>query len=123
MIKRLSAGLLLISVVFISGCATIKDIHMSRKVDLIAGNFSIRVNHYTAGEIPAVVVTGCGGHNVTVRLIDLSSGSVVNTYRDYVPENSTKWWLYNDLPEGSYNAILIVEGDTMACVKFKIDNS
>jgi hypothetical protein len=106
-----------------SGCATIKDIHMSRQVDAIAGNFSIRVNHYAVGEIPAVVVTGCGGHNVTVRLIDLSSGSVVNTYRDYVPENSTKWWLYNDLPEGSYNAFLIIEGDTMACVKFKIDNS
>jgi hypothetical protein len=124
MIKRLSAVLAFISVVFMSGCAAIpQDIHMSRQVDVKAGNYSMRVDQYAAGEIPAVVVTGCGGHNVTVRLIELSTGNVVKTYKDYVPEYWTKWWWFNDLPKGSYEAVLIIEGDTKASVKFKIDNS
>jgi hypothetical protein len=124
MIKRVSAVLAFIPVVFISGCAAIsQDIHMSRQVDVKAGNYSMRVDRYTAGEIPAVVVTGCGGHNVTVQIIDLSTGNAVKTYKDYVPESWTRWWWFNDLPKGSYKAILIIEGETKAFVNFKIDNS
>jgi hypothetical protein len=124
MIKLLSSVLVFISVVFMYGCAAVpQDIHMSRQVDVKAGNYTMRVDQYAAGEIPAVVVTGCGGHNVTVRIIDLSKGNVVKTYKDYVPENWTKWWWFNDLPKGSYEAILIIEGDTKASVKFKINNS
>jgi hypothetical protein len=124
MIKRLSAVLAFIVVVFMSGCAAIpQDIHMSRQVDVKAGNYSIRVDRYAAGEIPTVVVTGCGGHNVTVQIIDLSTGSVVKTYKDYVPENWNKWWWFNDLPKGSYKAALIIEGEMKASVTFKIDNS
>jgi starvation-inducible outer membrane lipoprotein len=124
MIKRLSAVLAFISLVFMSGCASIpQDIHMSRQVDVEAGNYSMRVDQYAAGEIPTVVVTGCGGHNVTVRIIDLSTENIVKTYKDYVPENWTRWWWFNNLPKGSYIAVLIIEGETKASVKFKIDNS
>jgi hypothetical protein len=123
MIKRLSIVLTLLSVVFISGCAAIpKDIHMSRLIDVKAGNYSVRVDQYAAGEIPTVVVTGCGGHNVTVSIIDLSTKNVVKKYKDYVPENWTRWWWFNDLPTGSYEAVLIIEGETKASVKFKIDS-
>jgi hypothetical protein len=124
MIKRLSAVLAFITVGYMCGCAAIpQDIHMSRQADAKAGNFNIVADQYAAGEIPAVVVTGCGGHNVTVRISDLSTGNVVKTYKDYVPENWTKWWWFNDLSKGSYEAVLIIEGDTKASVKFKIDNS
>ena len=96
---------------------------MSRQVDAKAGNFSIRVDHYNAGEIPTVVVTGCGGHNVTVQIIDLATGSIASSHKDYVPENWTRWWVFKDLPRGSYQAVLIIEGDTKASAKFTIDNS
>jgi hypothetical protein len=94
---------------------------MSRLIDVKAGNYSVRLDQYAADEIPTVVVTGCGGHNVTVRIIDLSTRNVVKTYKDYVPENWTRWWWFNDLPTGSYKAVLIIEGETKALVKFKID--
>jgi hypothetical protein len=124
MLKRLLSVLAFISVVFMSGCAAIpQDIHMSRQVDVKAGNYSMRVDQYAAGEIPTVVVTGCGGHNVTVQIIELSIGNVMKTYKDYVPENWTRWWWFNDLPKGSYEAVLIIEGDTKASVKFTIGNS
>jgi hypothetical protein len=124
MIKPLSAIIAFISVVFMSGCATIpQDIHMSRQVDVKAGKYDMRVDHYVAGEIPAVVVAGCGGHNVTVRIIELSTRNVVKTFKDYIPENWTKWWWFNDLPKGSYQAVLIIEGEIKASVKFNIDNS
>ncbi len=123
MIKPLSAVFVFISVVFMSGCAADpQDIHMSRQVDVKAGNYTMRVDQYAAGEIPAVVVTGCGGHNVTVRISDLSTGNVVKTYKDYVPENWIKWWWFNDLPKGSYEATLIIQGDKKAAVKFRINN-
>ncbi|HWR68736.1 MAG TPA: hypothetical protein VN416_06915 [Desulfomonilia bacterium] len=123
MIKRLSAVVAFIPVVFMWGCAAIpQDIHMSRLVDVHAGNYDIRADQFSAGETPTVVITGCGGHNITVRIIDLSTNSIVKTYKDYVPENWTKWWWFNDLPKGSYNAILVIQGEDKASVKFKIDN-
>jgi hypothetical protein len=124
MIRYLSAVLAVISVGFMAGCAAVpQDIHMSHQDDVKAGNYNVRVDQYAAGEIPTVVVTGCGGHNVTVRIIDLSTGNVVKTCKDYVPEKWNKWWWFNDLPKGFYEAVLIIEGDTKASVKFKVDNS
>ena len=123
MARYLSIVSAIILVGFLSGCAAIpQDIHMARQVDVNAGKYTLRVDQYAADEIPTVVVTGCGGHNVTVRIVELSTGNVVKTVKDYVPENWTKWWWFNDLPKGSYEAALIIEGETRASIKFKVDN-
>jgi hypothetical protein len=122
MIRRLTVVFIFISIVLLSGCAGVpQGVHMSRKADVELGNYSMQVEKYAAGEIPAVVVTGCGGHNVMVRIIDLSTGNVVKTYKDYVPENWSRWWWFNDLPQGAYESVLIIEGDKKASVKFKIE--
>lgn len=122
MINRFLFFLALILGFGIYSCATVphEEIHMSRLSDVNSGNYSLRTDYFGQGETPSVVVTGCGGHNVTVRIYNLNSGNLVKTYKDYVPENWTKWWWFKDLPGGSYQAVLFIGGETKGTTNFTI---
>ena len=121
MAKRFLHVLALLLAICTCGCFTVPEgIHMAQYADVKAGNMDIRADRFGAGEIPAVVITGCGGRNVTVRVMDLSTNNVVKTYREYVPEDWTRWWWFKDLPAGSYKVELIIQGDVMATTAFTV---
>ena len=66
---------LVIVVLFLSGCATTpQGIYTSRMSSINAGSHDVRVDQFGSGETPAVVVTGCGGKTVTVRIYNVFSG-------------------------------------------------
>ncbi len=122
MAERLLHVLALLVVVCMCGCSAVPEgIHMSDYADVKAGNMDIRADRFGAGDVPTVVITDCGGRNCTVRIRDLSTGNVVKTYREYVPEGWTRWWWFKDLPAGSYKAELIVQGDVMATTTFTVE--
>jgi len=117
-----SAGVVCMVLISIYGCSTapVQGIHMSRNEDVEAGNETLTVSQFGPDDIPAVVVTGCGGHNVTVLIKNISSGAVVKTYKEYVPEDWVRWWWFKDLPGGSYRAELVVQGKVKARTEFVI---
>lgn len=120
--RRLSFLLALVVVAYTLGCAsTPPGIHMSRLADVKAGKSAIKVDTFGEGEVPAVVVTGCGGHNVVIRIVNLADKKLVKTYREYVPESWVRWWWFNDLSNGSYRADLSIEGEDIASVQFVIN--
>lgn len=78
----------------VTSCASAPDqgVHMSHKGDVDAGVYTKGADTFGPGDVPTVVVTGCGERNVTIELIDAASGTIVQTRRDYVPRNWTRWW-------------------------------
>jgi len=107
---------------FLAGCASVphEDIHMSLLKNVESGNYTLQTDHFGPGETPSVVVLGCGGRNVTIRIYNLDSGNLVATYKEYVPENWIKWWWFDNLPSGSYQAVLLVGGETKGAANFTI---
>ena len=107
---------------FIASCAAtpVKGIHMSRRSDVDAGVYSVTVDAFGPGEIPTVVVTGCGERNVTIELIDLATGKIIATRKDYVPRDWVRWWYFPDLPQGSYHVILRISDNIIGTSSFMV---
>jgi hypothetical protein len=110
---------LVTAILFLSGCATTpQGIHTSRLHNVNSGSHYVQVDQFGSGETPAVVVTGCGGKTVTVRVYNLFSGHVVNEVTGYIDQNRAQWWLLEDMPNGSYQAGLLIDGSTVGAANF-----
>lgn len=107
---------------FVVSCAAtpVKGIHMSRRVDVDAGLYSLTADTFGPTETPTAVVTGCGERNVIVELVDLSSGKIIATRKDYVPRDWIRWWYFPDLQSGSYHAILRIGDDIAGTASFTV---
>ncbi|HNQ86326.1 MAG TPA: hypothetical protein PLP82_10495 [Deltaproteobacteria bacterium] len=106
----------------VTSCASAPDqgVHMSHKGDVDAGVYTKGADTFGPGDVPTVVVTGCGERNVTIELIDAASGTIVQTRRDYVPRNWTRWWFFPGLPPGSYQVVLRIAGTVSGSASFTV---
>ena len=106
----------------VSSCASAPDqgVHVSRRSDVDAGIYSVKDGTFGPGETPTVVVTGCGERNVTIELIDVASGTMIATNRDYVPRNWVRWWYFPDLKPGSYKVVLRMGGTIAGTASFTV---
>ena len=115
------SAVLVIVILFLSGCAaTPQGIYTSRLRNVNSGSHEVRVDQFGSGETPAVVVTGCGGKQVTVRVYNVFSGQVVNEVSEYVTQNSAHWWPLTDIPNGSYQVALLIGGSNVGAANFKV---
>lgn len=115
------SAVLVIVILFLSGCATKpQGIHTSRLSNVNTGSYDVRVDQFGSGETPAVVVTGCGGKTVTVRVYNVFSGQVVNEVTGYIAQNKAQWWPLTSMPNGSYQVGLLIDGSTVAAANFKV---
>lgn len=107
---------------FVASCATAPapGIYLSRKGDVDAGVFSVRVESFGPGDVPTVIVTGCGERNATIEIMDTATGKVVETRKEYVPRDWIRWWAFPDLPAGSYQAVLLIAGDRKGTASFTV---
>jgi len=115
------ASVIVLAAALLVGCATPlpRGIHTSRLRDVNAGKYDLRVDQFGSGETPAAVVTGCGGQAVTVKVFNIDTESLVRTVTGYVSEARTNWW-FTDLPAGSYQAVLLIGGDTFGTANFNV---
>ena len=113
-----SCVLLLLVVVTSCAVVPVRGVHMSRRGDVDGGDYTVEVDTFGPGEIPTVVVTGCGERNVTVELIDLATRITVATRRDYVPRDWVRWWYFPDLEPGSYHVLLRINENIVGAVSF-----
>lgn len=110
-----------IAILFLSGCAaTTQGIHTSLMRNINSGSPDVRVDQFGSGETPAIVVTGCGGKTVTVRVYNTFSGLVVHEVTEDVAQNRAQWWSLTDIPNGSYQAGLVIAGSTVGAANFVV---
>ena len=121
-IKCAWTAALVIIILFLAGCAapTPQGIHTSSLSSVNSGNFDVQVNEFGSGETPAVVVTGCGGKSVTVRVYNVFSGQVVNEVSGHVTQNKAQWWPITDLPNGSYQVGLLIDDTIVSAANFSV---
>lgn len=119
--KSAWSAALVIVILFLWGCAaTPQGIHTSRLRNVNSGSDDVRVDQFGSGETPAIVVTGCSGKTVTVRVYNVFSGQVVNEVTGYVAQNRAQWWPLTDMPDGSYQVGLLIDGSTVAAANFNV---
>ena len=121
MTKSAWTTVLVIAILFLSGCAaTTQEIHTSRTSNVNSGSPDVRVDLFGSGETPAVVATGCGGKTVTVSVYNTFSGQVVHEVTGDVAQNRAQWWPLKDMPNGSYQAGLVIAGSTVGAANFVV---
>ena len=116
-----------------AGCATIYTkgilpllcngcgpLYTARLSDVNASNFYVPVDQFGAGQIPVVVVSGFGGQMVMIRIVDLHAGWVVEEKAEAIPRGRLHSWWSADLPNGAYQAILLVDGSTHGRANFTV---
>ena len=125
--KKLALALvILIALAVAKGCnsaiITPKTMTTIRHRDATgSGNYS-RVEKFSPGETPTVVIREYGGKTLTIRLYDLSSGEQVE-YRDaYVPHGKDFWWSFPYLSVGSYKAVLEEDGLIRESCLFRVSD-
>lgn len=69
-------------------------------------------DHFIAGEVPAIRIQDCGGHEVFFLLVESSTGKVVKAVKQYIGKGKTLYWPFPHLHEGSYYVVLKVPGIT-----------
>ena len=116
------ASVIVLAAALFVGCATTlpRGIHTSRLRDVNAGKYYLRVDQFGTGETPAAVVTGFGGKTVTVKVFNINTESLVRTVTRFVSGARTNWWEFTDLPNGSYQAVLLIGGDTFGTANFNV---
>ena len=96
------------------------DIHTSRLEDVNNGKHDKKFNSFKKGETP-VVVSEIVDKEVTVIVYDLATGKEVGKGSDLVPKGKVKWWIFEDLPDGEYQAVLLIGGENKGATKFRLD--
>jgi len=120
--KAKCASVIVLAAALLVGCATPlpRGIHTSRLRDVNAGKFYLRVDQFGSGETPAAVVTGFVGRAITVKVFNIGTGSLVRTITAHVAEAHTHWWRFTDLPDGSYQAVLLIDGGAFGTANFDV---
>jgi hypothetical protein len=112
---------LVIIILFLSGCAPPpQGIHTSCLRNVNSGNYDVRVDQFSSGETPAIVVTGCSGQTITVRVYNVFSGQVINEVTGHITQDKAQWWPLTDLPNGSYQVGLLIGGNTVSAANFNV---
>jgi hypothetical protein len=87
-----------------------KGIIVTRYQDIEGGVFPPTVTNFGAGDVPAVYVNGYGGQTVTLKIYDNATGIAIKSSTASIPAGMNQQWWFNDLPKGSYKAVLYVGG-------------
>ena len=107
--------------VLIMGCGASMDIHTSQLEDVNNGKYDKKISTFKQGETPVVVVSEVVDKEVTVIVYDLGTGKEVGKGTDTVPKGQVKWWIFPELPNGEYQAVLLIGGANKGATKFKVD--
>ena len=94
--------------------------HTTRLIDANAGKHNIHIDNFGAGETPALVIRGYSGQSITIKLFDITSGNIVNEQIIYRADGKAKWIWWNNLPSGSYQAVIFARGISHAAKTFSV---
>ncbi|HNY64115.1 MAG TPA: hypothetical protein PKM41_01675 [Deltaproteobacteria bacterium] len=121
--KRMLACLVLAGyALLIPGCASEprQGLIVTRFQDIKPDEPPPPVDLFGPGEVPSAYVYGFDDQSVTLEIFDISTGEPMKKQTTYIPRGKDYYWVFSELPAGSYKAIVSTGGTSREMRLFNV---